>query len=239
MTSRVLPKEPRSAKSIETRRRIYDAALDLFCDVGYKEATLIDIAKSAKVSTRTLYRYFPTKGSILEFFCKENILSLKRYASELPPSLPIREKVESVMLQDFKFMFCLFDTSYILHLERTGRGVFDRSEINNIFETESIYEKLFVREQINHGMEPNSNTLVCASAVMAVYRHSSDMYRFQHKGSFVEQDLKKLFSIHLNIIWPGIEAILGSKTLVLDEPGIRSAFNASSSLLDKQGLNGE
>lgn len=226
--------ESRETKSIQTRQHIFDTALDLFCEVGYKETTLIDIAKTANVSTRTLHRYFPTKGSILKYFCKENILSLKRFADELPSSLSTREKVETVLLQDFKFMFCLFDTTYIMHLARDDHGIFDRSEIDNIFETESIYQKVFVREQVNRGITPNSNTVVCASTIMAIYRHCADVYRFQTKGEFVEDDLRKLLSVHLDIVWQGIEKTLTSDKLALDTPGIRAAFNVSSSLLDSE-----
>ena len=58
-------------------QHLYDAAIDLFCELGYKKTTLIDIAAEANVSTRTLYKYFPTKESILRKFGKENILALK------------------------------------------------------------------------------------------------------------------------------------------------------------------
>lgn len=226
------PNESRETKSIQIKQRIFDTALDLFCEIGYKETTLIDIAKTANVSTRTLHRYFPTKGSILKYFCKENILSLKKFADGLSPSLSVRKRVEAVLLQDFRFMFCLFDTTYIMHLARDDHGIFDRSEIDNIFETESIYQKLFIHEQVNRGMSPNSNTIVCASIVMAIYRHCADIYRFQNKGEFVEDDLKKLLSVHLDIAWQGIERTLMSDDLILDTPGIRAAFNVSSSLLD-------
>lgn len=222
----------RETKSAETKQRIYDTALDLFCETGYKETTLVEIAKAANVSTRTLHRYFPTKGSILKYFCKENILALKNYARELPKALPLREKIEAVMLQDFKFMFCLFDTTYITHLARDDHGIFDRNEIDNIFETESIYQKLFMQEQLRLGIEPNSNILVCASVVMSVYRHCADKYRFQNKGHFCEADLRRLLETHLDIIWPGIERAYGSRELILTDLQTKAAFNATTSLLN-------
>jgi AcrR family transcriptional regulator len=223
----------RETRSQQTRHEIYDAALDLFCETGYKETTLIDIAKAAHVSTRTLHRYFPTKGSILKQFCKENILSLKKYARDLPKEMPLREKVENVMVQDFKYMFCLFDTTYITHLARDDHGIFDRNEIDNIFEAESIYQKLFLEEQLRLGLEPNTNTLVCASTVMGVYRHCADKYRFQHKGDFSERDLRKLFDVHLDIIAPGISHALRSDKAILNDPSLKSSFNATSSLLER------
>ena len=51
----------REEKKQLTEQHLYDVAIDLFCEQGYKQTTLTDIAAEADVSTRTLYKYFPTK----------------------------------------------------------------------------------------------------------------------------------------------------------------------------------
>lgn len=52
--------------SIRRRKQddIIAAALDVFLDVGYDRATLAAIAKTADVSTATLYKYFKTKADL-------------------------------------------------------------------------------------------------------------------------------------------------------------------------------
>ena len=69
-----MPSRQENKQAME--QRLYDAAISLFCELGYQKTTLTDIAAEAEVSTRTLYKYFPTKESILRKFGKENILSL-------------------------------------------------------------------------------------------------------------------------------------------------------------------
>ena len=55
-------------------RAVFDAAIALFSERGYGAVTLADIAKEVGLARNSLYRYFPTKASIL----------LRWYAGELP-----------------------------------------------------------------------------------------------------------------------------------------------------------
>jgi TetR/AcrR family transcriptional regulator, regulator of mycofactocin system len=48
-------------ETLTTRRRLQDAALDLFDRVGFDDATIDDIAEAAGTSRRTFFRYFATK----------------------------------------------------------------------------------------------------------------------------------------------------------------------------------
>ena len=47
-----------------TRKRILEAAQQLFAAEGFEAATTRDIASAAKIATGTLFNYFPTKESI-------------------------------------------------------------------------------------------------------------------------------------------------------------------------------
>jgi AcrR family transcriptional regulator len=55
----------RERKKHDTRKRLEAVALELFLRRGYDAATVDEIAAAADVSTRTLYRYFPTKDALL------------------------------------------------------------------------------------------------------------------------------------------------------------------------------
>ena len=50
---------------VATRRRIAEAALELFQRQGYAETTFDQIAAAARVGRRTIFRHFPTKEAIL------------------------------------------------------------------------------------------------------------------------------------------------------------------------------
>jgi len=52
------------AKSVETRTRILDAAMDLFRRQGFEETTMREIAAEAGVATGAAYYYFDSKDAI-------------------------------------------------------------------------------------------------------------------------------------------------------------------------------
>lgn len=58
----------REINATRTKKMIVDAAMELFFEHGYDGTTMEDIAQSADIGTSTLYRYFPTKESVIVGF---------------------------------------------------------------------------------------------------------------------------------------------------------------------------
>ncbi len=56
----------REEKEQLTRSQIMDVAFDLFCEQGIEPTEMLQIAKRAKISRPTLYRYFETKERLAE-----------------------------------------------------------------------------------------------------------------------------------------------------------------------------
>lgn len=54
-----------SPRTLRTRARILDAALDLFEHQGYDMTTVAEIAARAEVTPMTFFRHFPTKDAVL------------------------------------------------------------------------------------------------------------------------------------------------------------------------------
>ena len=65
-TKAMPPKNKRSQKAAETRRRILEAAGELFVGQGYGATTLQEIAARAGVAVQTLYFVFGNKRTILK-----------------------------------------------------------------------------------------------------------------------------------------------------------------------------
>ncbi|MCV7103976.1 TetR/AcrR family transcriptional regulator [Mycobacterium palustre] len=57
---------PVGASGEETRRRIIAATMSCVARVGYPRATIREIARTAKVTSASLYNYFPTKAELIE-----------------------------------------------------------------------------------------------------------------------------------------------------------------------------
>src|ERR671927_587 len=54
-----------------TRSRIVEAAQKLFARDGFEPTTTRDIAQAAHIAVGTLFNYFPTKESIVDFLVTE------------------------------------------------------------------------------------------------------------------------------------------------------------------------
>ncbi|NTU89018.1 MAG: TetR/AcrR family transcriptional regulator [Actinobacteria bacterium] len=198
----------RDEKKIYVEKKIYDAAIALFIEQGYLKTTLIDIALESDVSTRTLYKYFPTKESILYKFTRSNVEGLKTFISTLPKEMTLEEKVLATMVKDYKTMFRTFDISYLMHPARNEAGMICRFDVENLFILESIYYSLFKDYQLSKGVHPNESAKIAASIIVALYRHLTDLFRFREAFQFEESRLKSYLSSRLDVIWDGIQESL-------------------------------
>lgn len=72
----------------KARERLEQAALELFVEVGFAEATVPQITARAGLTTRTFFRHFADKREVL--FAAEGELPalVARLMSEAPPDLP-------------------------------------------------------------------------------------------------------------------------------------------------------
>ncbi len=55
----------RTPQGLETRQLLFDTAIELMAERGYPATTLRDVASQAGVSPGLLYRYFPSKQSVV------------------------------------------------------------------------------------------------------------------------------------------------------------------------------
>lgn len=76
---------PRSGA--DARRRLQQAALDLYRERGFDRTTAADIAERAGVNTRTFFRHFPDKREVLFDGEADLRAALTRYVDEAPGGL--------------------------------------------------------------------------------------------------------------------------------------------------------
>jgi len=78
----------RQRRSLDTRERLFRAALKLFADKGFAETTVEDITNAADVGKGTFFNYFPSKEHILIAFSDMQLSKLQTTVDEM------REKPE-------------------------------------------------------------------------------------------------------------------------------------------------
>lgn len=88
----------RSRKKSRTRHELMEAGARLFAANGFDETTTNDIAESADVSQRTLFRHFPTKESLLYGDMDELRIELGEAFAARPDGEPVLTSVREAML---------------------------------------------------------------------------------------------------------------------------------------------
>jgi AcrR family transcriptional regulator len=82
----------------ETRRRLRDAALDVFRRDGFASTRIDDIARKVGVSRGTFYFHFPTKEDVLLELLREAEANVARAVETLPSSAPIKKVLETMCI---------------------------------------------------------------------------------------------------------------------------------------------
>jgi AcrR family transcriptional regulator len=72
----------RERRTVETRERLFRAALDLFARKGFTETTVEDITEAADVGKGTFFNYFPSKDHILLAFGEMQLAKLESAVGE-------------------------------------------------------------------------------------------------------------------------------------------------------------
>lgn len=87
----------REEKKQRSRRRILDAARDVFFRDGFMLANLDEVAMKAGVAKGTLYRYFESKADLYVAVLAENgaVFESKIKEAAIPPG-PVRERLQRI-----------------------------------------------------------------------------------------------------------------------------------------------
>ncbi len=107
----------RELKMARTRQLISDKAFELFTCNGYQRTTIEQIAIAAEVGPRTLYRYFPTKETLVVEFVRTSLFdALDDLRTQPPEPLPVAlntviGRVLDVMATDPARVLAVYDIS--------------------------------------------------------------------------------------------------------------------------------
>lgn len=95
-TSSIKPRATQRAE--DTRRKIYDAAMELFREKGFEETTMRDIAAKAGVALGGAYYYFSSKDAIvLAFYAEMQQTSNEPLLDALTGKKKLRERILCVL----------------------------------------------------------------------------------------------------------------------------------------------
>src|SRR5580704_2444764 len=99
---RVAGPTPRQRRAVATRRRLYEAAMAEYAEVGLDAARVEDIVAAAGVSWGTFFHYFPAKEDVLLDAAAE---VCRAYAAATAAGLAAGQETEMVLDAAFTALF--------------------------------------------------------------------------------------------------------------------------------------
>jgi AcrR family transcriptional regulator len=87
----------RELKRERTRRLISDKAFELFTDHGFGRTTVEQIAAAAEVGPSTLYRYYPTKETLVLEFVEDSLFSALDWFRLQPADAALPDALQAVI----------------------------------------------------------------------------------------------------------------------------------------------
>jgi AcrR family transcriptional regulator len=87
----------REIKMERTRQLIAEKAFELFTEQGFDHTTIEQIAAAAEVGPRTLYRYYPTKETLIVKFVEVNLFAALDRMREQPRDMPLSEALYALV----------------------------------------------------------------------------------------------------------------------------------------------
>jgi len=93
-----MPTTERDRQREETRRKVYEASLDIFRRDGADGAKIDDITQLAGVSRGTFYFHFPSKDDVLSELMTQSQLEVVRALSHVPAEAEITEVLQLVAI---------------------------------------------------------------------------------------------------------------------------------------------
>ncbi len=93
------PKQKRSRQRVEA---ILNAASELFAEVGYESATIIEIAARSNTAVGSLYQFFANKEAILQAIVQRYVASATEVFANIPveayPDITLEQSVKSILV---------------------------------------------------------------------------------------------------------------------------------------------
>lgn len=94
-----------TSRAEDTRRKIYEAAMELFREKGFEETTMRDIAAKAGVALGGAYYYFSSKDAIvLAFYREMQETSTPLVGGALTDKKKLKERIRAVLDQRLKLL---------------------------------------------------------------------------------------------------------------------------------------
>jgi AcrR family transcriptional regulator len=155
----------RQERSITRQERILDAALDVFAEAGYQQATVDEIASSAQTSKGGIYFHFPGKDAIfLALLDRSANLLLSRVRERIDAASDPIAKVDAALLALVQTFGSHRALARLFLVEARGAGPRFHARLADVQARFTAYLQQQLDEAIRQGLVAPFDTEVASQA---------------------------------------------------------------------------
>ena len=155
----------RQERAISRQERILDAALDVFAEQGYQQATVDEIASTARTSKGGIYFHFPGKDAIfLALLDRSASLLLSRVGERVAAEADPIAKVDAALLALVQTFGSHRALARLFLVEARGAGPRFHSRMADVQARFAAFLKLQLDEAVSQGLVTPFDTEVAIQA---------------------------------------------------------------------------
>jgi AcrR family transcriptional regulator len=155
----------RQERAITRQERILDAALDVFAEQGYQQATVDEIASMARTSKGGIYFHFPGKDAIfLALLDRSASLLLSRVGERVAAKSDPIQKVDAALLALVQTFGSHRALARLFLVEARGAGPRFHARMADVQARFVAFLKLQLDEAVSQGLVPPFDTEVASQA---------------------------------------------------------------------------
>jgi len=155
--------------------QIITAATDEFLTKGLDAASMHNIAESAEVSKRTLYKYFPNKDELYSALIDELLDRIYENKQPYCPEQPLREQLEKIVTNKME----LFSSESFLNMSKIILGEMLKSrkpkdaQLERMYQTEVLFVNWINAAKEDKKITSNINSDIIANQFHAILKGQS------------------------------------------------------------------
>jgi len=176
-----------------TKRKIFEAAMELFAQKGYDATSVEEITSIVGIAKGTLYYHFSSKEEIFNFLIEEGMNLLKNSieikTSKFTNSI---DKIKAVILIQIKSIVKYENLITLVISQMWGKEERNSRCRDYIYEYIKILETI-IKEGIEKGEIRNGNPKAIASGIFG-FTCSSLLYKLNNEKELDIQEIYKDFS---------------------------------------------
>lgn len=155
----------RQVRSVTRQERILDAALDVFAEHGYQQATVDDIASTARTSKGGIYFHFPGKDAIfLALLDRSANMLLARVGERVSAESDPIAKVDAALLALVRTFGSHRALARLFLVESRGAGPKLHSRLVDVQARFAAFVKQQLDEAVSQGLVAPFDTEVASQA---------------------------------------------------------------------------